>query len=207
MRQILFLSALLLLPLFAQADQTLKLPGFNAVKSDGIFDIEIVVGAAQSVIIKGPATTIAQTSFAVVDGELRIVGPEGKHGLSFTNDNKILITMPALRQFRGKGVGEVVINNVSGDRIDLAYEGVGSLEVSGKTKWLRLKGSGVGSIDTKKLLAEDADVDFDGVGGVEIYSSNHLNAVVHGVGSLTYYGKPKSINRQADGIGSISPGP
>ena len=207
MRQIVFVSALLFFPMLAQADQTLKLPGFNAVRSDGIFDIEIVVGSAQSVLIKGSASTIAKTSVEVVDGELRIVGPEGKHGLSFSNDNKILITIPALRQFRGKGVGEVVINNVSGDRIDLAYEGVGSMEVSGKTKWLRLKGSGVGSIDTKKLLAEDADVDFDGVGGVEIYSSNHLNAVVHGVGSLTYYGKPKSINRQADGIGSISPGP
>jgi len=71
---------------------------------------------------------------------------------------------------------------------------------------LRLKGNGVGGIDTRKLLAEDADVDFDGVGGVEIYASNHLNAVVNGVGSVTYYGNPKSINKQADGIGSISAG-
>jgi hypothetical protein len=71
---------------------------------------------------------------------------------------------------------------------------------------LRLKGNGVGAIDTRKLIATDADVDFDGVGGVEIYVANHLNAVVHGVGSLTYYGHPKSINKSADGLGSVGAG-
>ncbi len=199
-------SALLLFCSYAKADQTLQLPAFDAVKSNGVFDIEIVAGSAQSVTVKGSDDAIAKLTFHVADGELMITGPEQKHSMSFSTESKITITLPALRLFKGKGVGEVVIKNIDGDRIDLAYDGVGSLEASGKTKWLRLKGNGVGGIDTKKLLAEDADVDFDGVGGVEIYASNHLNAVVHGVGALTYYGNPKSVNKLADGIGSVSPG-
>ncbi|MET3105423.1 hypothetical protein AAKU67_001168 [Oxalobacteraceae bacterium GrIS 2.11] len=202
----LILVALFLFCSIAKADQTLQFPAFNAVKSEGVFNIEIVAGGPQTVALKGPDAEMAKLKLRVVDGELMINGPEEKHHVFFSSDNKILITVPSLRLFKGKGVGEVLLKNIDGDRIDISYEGVGSLEASGKTKWLRLKGNGVGGIDTKKLLAEDADVDFDGVGGVEIYVTNHLNAVVHGVGSLTYYGNPKSINKLADGIGSISAG-
>jgi len=205
MRAFILTSILLLSPL-AHADQTLQLPTFNAVKCDGVFDIEITAGSAQSVVVKGADDEIAKSKFEVVNDELVITSPNSHHEVIFSTKNKIFITVPALRLFRGKGVGDVVIKNIDGDRIDLAYDGVGSMEVSGKTKWLRLKGNGVGSVDTKRLLAENADVDFGGVGGVEIYASNHLNAVVHGIGSMTYYGNPKSINKVANGIGSISSG-
>ncbi len=205
MRGIILISILLLSP-FARADQTLQLPAFNAVKCDGVFDIDITAGSAQSVLVKGADDETAKLKFEVVNEELVITSPHNSHNLVFSSKTKIVITMPAVRLFKSKGVGDVVIKNVDGDRIDLSYDGVGSLEVSGKTKWLRLKGHGVGAIDTKKLLADNADVEFDGVGGVEIYVSNHLNAVVHGVGSMTFYGNPKSINKIADGIGSISSG-
>ena len=209
MRRLIIVSMLLFCSLgqsMAHADQTLQLAAFNAVKTDGVFDVEIIVGSPQSVVLKASDDTIAKLKIQVVDGELMITGPEQKHNVVFSNDNKVFITVPSLRLFKGKGIGEVMIKNIDGDRIDLSYEGVGSLEASGKTKWLRLKGNGVGSIDTKKLIADDADVDFDGVGGVDIYVSNNLNAVVHGVGSLTYWGNPKSVHKMADGIGSISAG-
>jgi len=205
MRGIILMSLVLLSP-FAHADQTLQLPAFNAVKCDGIFDIEITAGSTQLVVVKGSDDETAKLKFEVVNEELVISSPHNTHNMVFSTKTKIVITMPAVRLFKSKGVGDVVIKNVDGDRIDLSYDGVGSMEVSGKTKWLRLKGHGVGAIDTKKLLADNADVEFDGVGGVEIYVSNHLNAVVHGVGSMTYYGNPKSVNKVADGIGSVSSG-
>ena len=205
MRRLIILSLLLLSPL-VHADQTLQLPAFNAIKTDGIFDMVITAGSAQTVLIKSSDADIAKLHIEVVDEELVISTPHATHDIMKPADNRILITVPALRLFRAKGVGEVVIKNIDGDRIDLSYDGVGNMEVSGKTKWLRLKGNGVGSIDTKKLFAENADVDFGGIGGVDVYASNRLNAVVHGVGSLTYYGNPKTVNKQANGIGSVSPG-
>ncbi len=205
MRRLIILSMLLFCG-FAQADQTLQLPPFNAVKSDGVLNIDITVGGAQSVVLKAPDSEVSRYTFNVVDGELMISSPQKHHNIEINSDNRVAITIPALRLFKGKGVGEVIISNISGDRVDLSYEGVGNLEASGKVKWLRLKGHGVGSIDTKKLLAENADVDFDGVGEVDVYVSNHMNAVVHGVGSLTYFGNPKSITKSADGLGAISPG-
>ena len=205
MRRFIILSLFVFSPL-AFADQTLQLPSFNAVRCDGVFEVDITAGNAQTVVVKGSDDEIAKSKFEVIDNELVITSPKGSHDAIFSKESKIIITLPTLRLFRGKGVGDIVIKNIDGDRIDLSYDGVGSLEASGKTKWLRLKGNGVGGINTKKLLADNADVDFGGVGSVEIYVSNHLNAVVHGIGSMTYFGNPKSINKVANGIGSISSG-
>jgi len=205
MHRFIILSLFVFSPL-AFADQTLQLPSFNAVRCDGVFEVDITAGNAQTVVVKGSDDEIAKSKFEVIDNELVITSPKGSHDAIFSKESKIIITLPTLRLFRGKGVGDIVIKNIDGDRIDLSYDGVGSLEASGKTKWLRLKGNGVGGINTKKLLADNADVDFGGVGSVEIYVSNHLNAVVHGIGSMTYFGNPKSINKVANGIGSISSG-
>jgi len=203
----LFILSLILFSSIASADQSFQLPAFNSVKTDGVFSTLITAGSAQTVMIKGDNESIKKLSLQVVDGQLIITGPENKNKVSFNVDElNVVITMPSLRLFKGKGVGEVILKNIDGDRIDIAYEGVGNLEAYGKTKWLRLKGQGVGSIDTKKLIAEDADVDFDGVGNVDVYCSNRFSAVVSGVGSVTYYGNPRSVNKSADGIGSISPG-
>ncbi|PRC90847.1 head GIN domain-containing protein [Solimicrobium silvestre] len=205
MRRLVILS-LLFLCSFANADQTYQFPAFNAVKSEGVFDIVITAGSAQSVVATGSDAAIKKLSLSVVDGQLLITSPDEKHGSIFSTTTKVTITVPALRLFKGKGVSSVVLKNIDGDRIDIGYEGVGNLEASGKIKWLRLKANGVGDVDTKKLLAENADVDFDGVGSVEMYASNHLNVVAHGVGSVTYYGNPHSIDKSIDGIGGFSAG-
>ncbi len=180
------------------------LPAFNAIRTEGAFNVQVTMGSAPSVQLKGDASVGKRISVNVVDGELQVKGTEHVHVIGV--DDQVIITLPALRQFKGKGVGEVQLKNIDGERIDIAFEGVGRLEAAGKIKWLRIKGNGVGEINTKKLLAEDADVDFDGVGGVDLYASNHLNAVVHGVGSVTYYGNPKVVNKSANGIGSITAG-
>ena len=208
LRFVLILCGSFLFSAAASADQIYKLAAFNAIKSNGVFNVDIVAGKAQTVSVQGSDELVQQLKLQVVDGQLMIDGPQEKHNLFFGADSnaKVVITLPSLRLFKGQGVGEINIKQIDGDRIDISYDGVGSVVVTGKTKWLRLKGNGVGGIDTKKLLAEDADVDFDGVGSVDIYVSNHLNAVVHGVGSLTYYGNPRSINKLADGVGSISAG-
>ena len=39
-----------------------------------------------------------------------------------------------------------------------------------------------------------------------MYATDTVNAVAKGMGSLTYYGKPKTINKSVSGIGSVSAG-
>ena len=199
-----FILSFLLLSSFAQADQTVQeLPAFNAIKTEGVFDVKIIVGGVQSVFFRGKDEKFNKLSVSVVDGELRIIDTPEKSGFSLFREGKFIIHVPSLNSFKGKGVGEVDIKHIAGEKIDITFEGVGSLEASGKVNSLRLKGVGVGEIDTKKLIAENVDVDFQGVGGAKIYASKQLNAAVHGVGELTYYGNPVSVTHLANGIGRI----
>lgn len=197
----LFILSLFLLSAIAQADPHIPvtaLAPFTSVTSEGTFDVEITVGPQQSVNFEGQEKTLKRISVKVVNGELQLSGPK-----DMVPGDEFVITMPSLHSFKGKGIGEVEIKQVRGDKLDLIYEGAGSLEASGSIKDLRLTGIGVGKIDTEKLHAENADVNFQGVGKAEVYASKQLNAKFQGIGTLTYYGNPATVNKSGDGIGSI----
>jgi hypothetical protein len=105
-----------------------------------------------------------------------------------------------------EGAGETLLNGVASDRLDISYLGAGHLAANGKVKYLRLNAKGVGEVDTRNLHAERVDVNFEGVGEVSVYASELLNAIAKGIGGLTYYGHPKTINKSVAGIGSVSAG-
>ena len=182
------------------------MPAFTAVSSNGAIDVDINVGGAQSVTFKGKKADLKKIKVNVVDGELQIDGSAEKSALFFSDDKKFVITMPALRSFKGKGVGDVDIEHISGDEVEISYEGAGELEASGNVKTLRIKANGVGEVDTKKLRAENVDINLHGVGEAKVFASKSLNAEVKGVGSLTYYGNPKDVNKSGEGIGRIHAG-
>jgi|GEM_PF-806900 len=197
----LFILSLFVLSSFAQAARPIplpELPAFSSVKSDGAFDVDINVGGAQSVSFKGTEADLKKISVTVVNGELQLDGSGKKSSMFFSDDKKFVITVPTLRSFKGKGVGEVEIEHIQGEEIDISYEGAGSIEASGNIKMLRLNGKGVGEVDTKKLYAEHVDVNFQGVGEAKVYASKILNAELKGVGSLIYYGNPTTVNKSGE---------
>jgi hypothetical protein len=192
----------------AQAAESVRtLPSFIAIDAHGAFMMTVEVGAkAQSVVISGDDRFVNALKTEVVDNELRIT----MSGKNFNNNSKpdprITVTVPALSRVKVEGAGETVLNKISGDRLDIGYLGAGHLEANGKVKYLRLSARGVGEVDTKALRAERVDVNFEGVGDVSVYASELLNAVAKGMGSLTYYGRPKTVNKSVAGIGSVSAG-
>jgi hypothetical protein len=99
-----------------------------------------------------------------------------------------------------------LLNKVNTDRLDISYLGAGHLAANGKVKYLRLNAKGVGEVDTKALVADRVDVNFEGVGNVSVHATELLNAVAKGIGGLTYYGHPKTINKSVSGIGNVRAG-
>jgi hypothetical protein len=165
----------------------------------------VEVGKAQSVTVSGDDQFVAALRTAVVDNELQITMPD-KSFKSTKGDPRITITLPALSRVKVEGAGETILNKINTDRIDISYLGAGHLVANGKVKYLRLNAKGVGEVDTKDLRAERVDVNFEGMGNVSVYATDLLNAVVKGMGSMEYYGKPKTINKSVAGIGSVSAG-
>jgi hypothetical protein len=141
----------------------------------------------------------------VVGGELRLsFADKNKGNVNIKDGERVVVTMPELSGFRGEGAGLMILNNVRGERFDVNYRGAGSLQMNGKVGQLRLNAEGVGEVDAKDLVAQDADVTFRGIGDISVHAKNKLNASVQGLGNLSYYGNPKSVNKSVSGIGNVT---
>ncbi len=196
----------ILLASFAHADeQNRSVPAFKAINNKGAFNLVIEVGKAQSVLVRGDDKFVSRVVTEVVGDEL-MVSYRDKNSIKISDNAQVTVTLPELNKFKMEGAGLTTINNVAGQRFEVDYEGVGKLNVSGKVQMLRLKVQGVGMVDTKALIAEVADVSVEGVGSVTVYASERLKANVQGIGSLNYYGNPRSVSKSVEGIGSVRAG-
>lgn len=203
--------AVLLSTLFAAhgaalaAESVRQLPSFIAVNAKGAFTMTVEVGKAQSVTVSGDDKLVAAMRTEVIDNELQINLPD-KTFKSSSESPRITITLPSLSRVKVEGAGETLINKVNTDRLDISYLGAGHLAANGKVKYLRLNAKGVGEVDTKGLVADRVDVNFEGVGNVSVHATELLNAVAKGIGGLTYYGRPKTVNKSVSGIGNVRAG-
>jgi hypothetical protein len=208
MRRLVLSSLLLpffLAPLAQGAESARALAPFRAIAIKGPVNIEVHAGQAQSVKVLGRPEFTSRVVTSVQGEELKIEF-NGKRDVSMKDGDRIVVTVPSLVKCIVEGAGQVVIDNVKEDRLDLQFQGAGRLEAKGAAKWLRLKAQGVGEVTTQYLKAERADINFEGIGDVKVHASQTLNAVVRGMGSLTYFGRPKTLNKSVQGIGDVKPG-
>src|ERR1700758_2698736 len=201
-------AAAALFALQAQAsEQTRSVAPFTSVSNSGPVSVHIEVGKAQSVIVSGTDDLVSDLQTEVVGNELKLHMRRDTTNFDRHHDSlNVTITVPQLTAFTMGGAGETTITHMSGDSLDVRFGGAGSLKAEGAVRNLTMHIGGVGSIDTRELRAENATVNVGGVGSVKVWASNRLDASLGGVGSLTYYGDPKTVNTTGGGLGSISKG-
>ncbi|MFA9216632.1 MAG: head GIN domain-containing protein [Sphingomonadaceae bacterium] len=201
------LMALLALPgtPVQAADSVRQLPPFIAINCLGPVNVSVEAGLTQSVRVSGPDAFVAGLKTVVVDRELTI-SLNDKSYQKLKGNAQVTITMPSLSRLKMEGAGETLLRNINGERLDISYQGAGHVEASGKVKYLRLVARGVGEVNTRALQAERVDVNFEGVGAVSVYASELLNAIARGMGTLEYYGHPRTVNKSVEGIGSVRAG-
>jgi hypothetical protein len=188
-------------------DQVRNAPAFTSISVQGPFSVTVDAGKAQSLTVRGDPRFIKELTSEVVDGELRLrLRDKDYKNKSWKGDPLVVVSMPALRALEVEGAGEINLNRIRGERLDVTYRGAGRMDINGEVKTFSMKAEGVGEVDAKRLLANDVDIRFRGVGEVSVYAKNRLDAVVQGMGNLTYYGKPRTVNKKASGIGSVDAG-
>jgi hypothetical protein len=211
MRHALTLSLAAAATLFAlqaqAAEQTRSVAPFTAVSNTGPISVHIEVGKAQTVVASGDDDLLADLQTEVDGSELKLHLRHDDTIMSRHAGNlKVTITVPSLTAFTMAGAGNTTITHMSGDSLDVHFAGAGNLKADGTVRTLTLNVGGVGSIDTRELHADTATVNVGGVGSVKVWASARLDASVGGIGSLTYYGDPKTVNTGGGGLGSISKG-
>jgi opacity protein-like surface antigen len=188
------------------AEQVRAAAPFTSINVQGPISVTVDAGTAQqSLRVRGSDKFLNTVTSEVVNGELRI-RMRDKNFNSNHEDQRILITMPQLRAFNAEGAGEIKLNNVRGERLDVNYRGAGSMEIKGKVNTFAMTAEGVGEVDTKALIANNADIRFRGIGDVKVYAKDKLDVSVQGMGNLSYYGKPRTVNKSVAGLGSVSAG-
>lgn len=188
------------------ADQVRAAAPFTSISVQGPISVTVDAGAAQqSLTVRGGDRFQNGLASEVVNGELRLRMRDKDVPLHM-GDQRIIIAMPQLRAFNAEGAGEIKLNNVRGERLDVGYRGAGSMAINGKVNTFRMTAEGVGEVDARALIANETDVRFQGIGDVKVYAKDKLDVKVQGMGSLSYYGRPRSVTKSVQGLGSVSAG-
>jgi hypothetical protein len=187
------------------AEQARAVAPFTSVSVQGPFNVIVEAGKAQSLAVRGSDRFVGNVVSEVVGGKL-IVRMRDKNVNTLRGDQHIVVTVPQLRAFSAEGAGEIRLNNIRGERFEVDYRGAGELRIAGEVKRLRIAAQGVGTVDTKDLLADDVDIRFQGVGEARVTARNRLDANVEGMGNLTYFGRPRVVNKSASGLGAVRQG-
>jgi len=187
------------------AEQARTVAPFTSVSVQGPFNVIVEAGKTQSLAVRGSDKFVKDVVSEVVKGEL-VVRMRDKNYSTQRGDQHIVVTVPQLRAFSAEGAGEIRLNNIRGERFEVDYRGAGAMRIAGEVKAFKISAQGVGEVDAKDLIANDVDIRFQGVGDARVYAKNRLDAQVAGIGNLTYFGRPKIVNKSASGIGAVRQG-
>jgi len=178
------------------------LKSFNAVDTSGAFEVNVTCQKSASFEIEADDNILPLIKTEVRDGVLFVSNDQQYHS---SKSPTLRITVPELNSFANHGAGDVTINDANSNDLSIKSTGAASIDAAGKAKVVTISTAGAGNIDTSKLTAEKAKVDVSGAASVDVFASDQLDVTVSGVGSVTYSGNPKVVNKSISGIGSVNP--
>ena len=181
-----------------------EVSNFNTIELDYPAQVTVTQGKSESVKIEAEDNVLPGLQTRVRGNTLEIFYQisDGKH-VNPTKAVKINVVVKDLKEVNFSSAGELIINGLDTDHLDISLSGAGSMTASGEADDFRLNISGFGSFNGKDLHTLTAKIDMSGAGSATVWVEDDLNASVSGVGSVNYYGSPK-VTKQVSGVGSIS---
>jgi Putative auto-transporter adhesin, head GIN domain len=179
-----------------------ELKSFNAIDTSGAYEIDVTCQKPASFEIEADDNLLPLIKTEVHDGTLFVSNDQEYHSSKSTI---LRITLPEVNSVSSHGAGDVKITDSNSSDLKVQSTGAANINATGKAKSVTISSTGAGNIDTSKLTAEKAKVDATGAANVDVYASDQLDVSVAGVGSVTYSGNPKVVNKSVSGIGSVNP--
>ncbi len=203
------------------------LSGFNAVNLVGSYDVYIIQGATESVIVKAPDNVIGNIVTEVQNGVLKIYN---KHNSGFhwgwnNGNNKMVIyvSVKDINSISVTGSGDVyfkegintnslklivagsgdIYGKVNVKSLESSVSGSGDIKISGSAENSTVKVVGSGDFVGGNLLTVNTQVKVVGSGDAKVNASNKIDASVAGSGDIRYTGAAKSVSTSKSGSGDI----
>jgi Putative auto-transporter adhesin, head GIN domain len=211
----------------APVERTLTLPGFTAVGTSGV-DVDIKVGPASSVVVKGEPAELAKLEVIVEKGELKFRPRRDIRGWNWRsngpNNVTARVTTPTLREASIGGSGSIVATGINAkkfdieiggsgsftsqdariDEADLSIGGSGNITLGGTCKKADIEIGGSGKVRARDFKCSDVEIDIGGSGDVEAFASQSVDTSIAGGGDVAIYGNPPTRRKSIAGSGSIT---
>jgi Putative auto-transporter adhesin, head GIN domain len=178
-----------------------NLAEFKVIDTTGAYEVEVMCQKPASFEIEADDNILPLIKTDVRDGVLYVTSEKSYNP---SRAVRLRISLPELAAVSSRGAGDVTIQDAKSDDLKIESMGAASVKAAGKVKSATISSSGAGDIDTNRLQAEKARVTVAGAASVNVYASEQLDVSVSGVGSVTYSGNPKTVNKSVSGIGSVN---
>jgi hypothetical protein len=118
----------------------------------------------------------------------------------------IRITAPTLNHIESNGVGNISAPHFASGTLEIRSDGVGNIEIKGTANSVSVESNGVGNVNLADLKSSQVHVESNGVGNVTCHATESLEINSNGVGSVIYYGNPKTRQISRNGVGKVKAG-
>jgi len=207
--------------------QDRHLTGFNAVDTQGSFDVVITQGPSESVKIDAPADVIDRVVTEVEDHTLKIHNKRHSGSdWSWTGHKKIVVyvTVRDINAVGISGSGNVsfkdglrakslnisvsgsgdVIGKVETGELACDISGSGNMKLSGHAETSSVAVSGSGDYSGHDVTTVSTTVQVSGSGNASINASSSITAATSGSGDVRYTGGASHVVKSKSGSGDIS---
>lgn len=211
MRWLAALSLLIVGAAQAPDQRSYMVSSFDRLRVDGPYTVEVVRGTAPGAVAAGDAKALDQLSIRL-EGSTLVVG-SGTRGWELRSSQrlvspKITVTALALRTVLVNGGGNVSVQEMRGDRVDLGLNGSGTIQVAdlradtltatltgtgvmtiaGEARAARVHANGAGSVEAGGFTAGDATIISETAGTMHLRARFLAQVFGYGSGSIQVEG-------------------
>jgi Putative auto-transporter adhesin, head GIN domain len=174
-------------------ERKVDIGAFTSVGVSGATDAQITVGAAQSIVLRGPKALVDNIEVSLKDGALLIKHKKSNWGMgaSYKENAKAIITVPALKKVAVSGSGDMNVTGIKAADFGIALSGSGDITAAGSCTSLRSSISGSGGVNATGLKCASATTSISGSGGSKIFASQDVTVSIAGSGNVQVDGAPK----------------
>ncbi len=204
--------------------ETRKVSGFDSISLEYPARVLISQGNTESLKIEGEDNVLPGLKTEVKNNDLRIFYKTdgGKH-VNATKLVVITITVKDLKAVNFSSAGDLTIDGLNTENLDISLSGAGNIKVndvttkelsvnlsgagnmsaSGTSDDVSLNISGFGDFNGRQLQSNNDSVSISGAGSATVWAEKDLSVAISGAGSVSYYGSP-AVTKQISGVGSVN---